>query len=70
MIDHKTFLSLYQKGVITHKPLVQLEISNKIEQLLKSGLSKTRAVSKVAKDIGVSERTIYRACKSVTGFRQ
>ena len=67
-INHELFLSLYQKGIITHKPLLQLEYDNKVKQLLKSGMGKKAAMTKVSKDCGVSFRTIQRACKAVIGF--
>lgn len=70
MITPELLIELYNKGLVSHKPIIQLEINNKVEQLLKIGLTKTKAVSKIALDLGVCERTIYRACKSVTSYCQ
>jgi AraC-like DNA-binding protein len=62
-MNKKTLIELYKNGIISHKPIVDLEMRNKIRQLLKTGYTKTAAIKKVAVDVGVSERTVYRACK-------
>ena len=69
-MNRKTFLNLYRKTLIDHTPLMRYEIDQKIKQLLKTGMKKTLAVKKVASDMGVCERTIWRACKAVTQYSQ
>ena len=53
------------KGWVSYKILNHYEMANKVKQLIKSGMSKVKAVKKVALQSRTHERTVYRACKSM-----
>ena len=62
-MDRKTIDELYAKGLISHKPRRDLDICEKVTQLVKGGMKNSHAVMKLAHDMRISKRTVYRALK-------
>ena len=63
-MTRKELEKLYANGVISSKLIMYKEMKQKVAQLTRTGMAKSLAVSKVSKDTGNCERTVYRACKS------
>jgi hypothetical protein len=59
---------LYKAGFVSYKALFYTELDSKVKQLIKSGVPKTKAVQRLAREVGVCEMTVWRACKSLTHF--
>ena len=67
MEDKKyTLQELYKAGVISNKPFLYLDLSNKIKAAMLTGLKKSKAIREVALASGVTVRTCYRACAMIT----
>jgi len=53
----------YRKGLVGIKPIFYMELHGKVQQLMKVGLTKTESVVRVKTMIGISESTVWRACR-------
>lgn len=56
---------LYKAGVFKPKHVLGLDLRDKIRSLVKTGLSKTQAVKRIASETRHSESYIWAALKSV-----
>lgn len=64
MIDKKyTLTELFNMGLISYKPIFYIEMFNKYEQLVASGVKKSEAVKDVANLSRVTTRTVYKAIR-------
>lgn len=64
MIDKKyTLTELFNMGLISYKPIFYIEMFNKYEQLVASGVKKSEAVKEVANLSRVTTRTVYKAIR-------
>lgn len=54
---------LYRKGAVGVKPLFYMELGDKVKQLIKCGVPKSKAIVKVSVMVGVSQITVWRACQ-------
>ena len=59
-------IEAYKKGIVGMKPIFYSELSGKVQQLMKVGLTKTEAVARVQSMVGVSRSTVFRACRFVS----
>ena len=50
---------LYQEGFINHKAYLTLEVRNKVDSLMRQGLSRGRAIKKVSEEVRLTTRMIY-----------
>ena len=58
-----TLEELYRKGLISPCIINYREINDKIRQLKATGMKNGKAVRKVAKELGITTRTIYNSLK-------
>lgn len=56
--------SMYRRNLISPKVHFYSEVDDRIRGLVQAGLTKTSAVSKVARETGKSEMTIWRALRA------
>lgn len=59
-------IKLYKSGLISHKPLYYLDLSNKVKEFIRCGMTQPEAIKQVSKDNAVSVQTIYKAIKLVS----
>jgi hypothetical protein len=59
---------LYKAGLISSKPFNYFEIKDKVKQYTCQGITKTEAVNKTSKMLGVSEVTIWKALKATSSI--
>ena len=62
----KAIKILHAAGLVSHTPMVYIEIGNKVKALQQVGLTKTEAVNRVQKMTGKGIATIWRACSAVS----
>lgn len=64
----KDITLLYERGLISSKPYQYFEISDKMNQYMAEGITKTEAIVRTRKLLNCSERTIYKALKATAGI--